>query len=155
MKKLLVAGVFSSILFLAAGKCSYAETTFIAGLIDNFHKATDLQREQILKDNLGKEVAASGKVSNVGEYDFYDMASDIKGTYYQAVTVPQRTEANVVYQLIFLFKDKDKAKDINKGQEIRKDCKIIRILDERLQITVWLFYGEMDEGDNALMKQAG
>ena len=145
--------VFSLGFLLGLGKFAYAETTDIAGLVDNFYKATDLQREQILKDNLGKEVSAGGKVNNVGEYDFYDMANDLKGAYYQVTTESEKTKNNVIYQLIFLFKDKDKAKDIDRGQNVQKDGKIIRITDERLQIAVWLFCGELGENDKALMKQ--
>ncbi len=152
MKKILVGCLFSFVFALGIGGLAYSETMDIGGLVDNFSKATDLQRDQILKDNLGKKVSASGKVSNVGEYDLFDTSNDLKGTYYQASTEPQKTKNNVVYQLIFLFKDKDKAKDIDKGQNIQKDGKIIRIIDERLQISVWIFCGELAENDKSLIR---
>lgn len=132
---------------------SYAAATDIAELVDSFQKATDLQRDQILEDNLGKEVTASGTVSNVGEYDFFDVATDFKGAYYQVSLEQQKTKNNTPYQLIILFKDKDTVKDIDKGQGFQKDGKIIRINDERLQIAVWLFYGSLTEGDKTLFQK--
>jgi hypothetical protein len=122
-------------------------------LVDSFQKATDLQREEILKENLGKEISASGAVSNVGEYDFFDIASNLKGNYYQVSTQLQKTKGGTPYQVIFLFKDKEKLTNLNKGQDLQKDGKIIRLLDERLQITVWLFCDELTEDDKLLLRQ--
>ncbi|MDD5356338.1 MAG: hypothetical protein PHY56_07380, partial [Candidatus Omnitrophica bacterium] len=138
MKKILVGVLVSLAFIFGLGKFAYCATLSVEELIDNFYKATDLQKEQILKDNLGKEVSASAKVSNAGEYDFFDTNSDVNGAYYQITTEPQKTNNNVTYQLILLFKDKNKAKDINKGQKVQKEGQIIRILDERLQISVWI-----------------
>ncbi len=151
MKRILICVFF--LIFVFGAYCfSYAETMGIDGIIDNFQKATDLQRDQILKDNLDKEITSSGIVSNAGEYDFFDTVNDFKGTYYQVSLQQQKTKNNVPYQLIFLFKDKDKVKDINRGEAIQKDGKIIRIIDERLQISVWIFCGELTQADKALFK---
>ena len=106
-----------------------------------------------MNDFLGKELSCGGTVSNVGDYNFFDTVNDLGAAYYQVSTVPQKTKNNVTYQLVFLFKDKDKVKDIDKGQKIQKDGKIIRITDERLQISVWLFCGELTENDQHLFKQ--
>lgn len=152
MRKILVSCALVLVFALGIGRFTYAETMDIGGLIDNFYKATDLQRAQILKDNIGKEISAGGKVSNVGEYDLFDTVNDLKGTYYQASTEAQKTGNNVVYQLNFLFKDKDKAKDINKGENIRQEGRIIKIIDERLQISVWIFCGELAESDKSLVR---
>lgn len=153
MKRIIRTCAFFLICVLALSSLAYSDAIDIGELVDNFQGATDLQREQILKDNLGKETTASGTVSNVGEYDFFDTVSDVKGAYYQISTEQQKTENDVAYQLIFLFKDKDKVKDIDKGQNIQKDGQIIRINDERLQISVWLFCGDLSENDKALFKQ--
>ncbi|MDD2680066.1 MAG: hypothetical protein PHO03_04655 [Candidatus Omnitrophica bacterium] len=152
MRKILLGSVFSLVVLLGLVKLSYSAGMDIEGLVDNFYKATDLQRAEFLKDNLGKEISSGGTVSNVGEYDFFDTANDLGGTYYQVSLAGQKTKNNVTYQLVFLFKDKDKVKDIDKGQKILKDGKIIRILDERLQISVWIFCGELAETDKALLK---
>lgn len=147
-----VFAVFSIFIF-AAGGFSYAAAADIAGLVDDFQKATDLQRGQIIADNSGKGISTGGTVSNVGEYDFFDIVSDIKGTYYQVSTQQQMTKNNVPYQVIFLLKDKDLVKDISKGQAIQKDGRLIRITDERLQISVWILCGDLAEKDKALFKQ--
>lgn len=153
MKKIIVAYAFSLIFILGATGLSYSAAIDVGDLVDSFQKATDLQRDQILGDNLGKEISAGGTVSNVGEYDFFETLNDIKGTYYQVSTEQQKTKNNTPYQVMFLFKDKEEVKNIDKGQLIRKDGKIIRIDDERLQITVWIFCGELNETDKALFKQ--
>jgi len=121
-------------LILLASVCSlsYAEGIDIGKLVDDFQGATDLQRSQILQDNLGKEISIGGTVSNAGEYDFFDTVNDVKGAYYQVIAEQQKTKNNTPYQAVFLFKDKDKIKDINKGQSIQKNGKIIKINDEGL-----------------------
>lgn len=152
MKRAMICASFLVLVFGACRLC-YAQAMDIAGLVDTFQKATDLQKDQLLKDNLGKEITGSGTVSNAGEYDFFDTVNDFRGTYYQVSLQQQKTKNNTLYQLIFLFKDKDKVKDINKGQAIQKDGKIIRIIDERLQIAVWIFCGELTESDKALFNR--
>jgi mevalonate pyrophosphate decarboxylase len=153
MKKLLLVGAFSLAVLLGSNGPAYSAAADIEGLVDNFYKATDLQRAQVLKDSLGKEISGSGAVSNVGEYDFFDTANDLGDTYYQVSLAPQKTKNNVPYQLILLFKDKNKVKDIARGEKIQKDGQIIRIIDERLQTSVWLFCGELTASDKALLKQ--
>ena len=153
MRKILVSCAFSLAVLLGVCSPSYSAAIDIEELVNNFYKATDLQKAQVLKDSLGKEVSCGGTVSNAGEYDFFDTTNDLGNTYYQVSIIPQKTKDNVTYQLVFLFKDKDKVKDIDKGQNIQQSGKIIRILDERLQISVWIFCGELTEKDKALFKQ--
>lgn len=152
MKKISICAFFLVIVFGFSG-LTYSAAIDAAGLVDNFQKATDLQKDQILNDYLGKEITAGGTVSNVGEYDFFDIKSDFRGTYYQLSTEQQKTKNNIPYQVIFLFKDKDKVKDMDKGQNVEKDGKIIRILDERLQISLWILCGELTKNDQALFQQ--
>ena len=153
MNKIMNLCAFVLIFLFAACGLSYSEAIDIGKLVDSFQVATDLQKKQILQDNLDKELTAGGIVDNAGEYDFFDTVNDVKGTYYQVTTEQQKTKNNTPYQVVFLFKDKDKAKDINKGQSVQKDGKIIKINDERLQIAVWIFCGDLTEADKALFKQ--
>jgi len=152
MKKLNKICLLTSVLIFAVGVIANAGALKIEKIVDDFQNATDLQREQILKDTLGKEISAGGIVSNVGEYDFFDIVNDLKGSYYQLSTEQQKTKNNTPYQAILLFKDKDKVKDLDKGNKITKDGKIIRIEDERLQIAVWLLCGELSNNDKILLK---
>jgi hypothetical protein len=153
MKKIAKKSLFLSVFVFSLISFSYAAPMSITDLVDNFQKATDVQRNQILQDNLGKEISAAGIVTNAGEYDFFDVTNDIKGTYYQVSTEQQKTKNGVPYQVIFLFKDREKVKDIDKGQNFQKDGKIIKVDDERLQIAVWLLCGELSDKDKALLKQ--
>ncbi|MDD5166001.1 MAG: hypothetical protein PHQ57_01265 [Candidatus Omnitrophica bacterium] len=152
MNKLTGIVILSLVLIFGVCSLAYCQAIDIAKLVDDFQSATDLQKDQILKDNLGGNISASGIISNAGEYDFFDTANDFKGTYYQVLTEQQKTNKNTPYQLIFLFKDKNEVQDMNKGTKIQKDGQIIRILDERLQISVWLFCGDLSEDDKALLK---
>ncbi|MDD5432533.1 MAG: hypothetical protein PHO70_06085 [Candidatus Omnitrophica bacterium] len=152
MKGIIKIFTFSLVFAIMFCALSYAESPNIQTLVDNFQKSTDLQRSQILKDILGKEISSSGLVSNAGEYDFFDIVDDIKGTYYQVSTDQQKTKNNIPYQIIYLFKDKDKVKDLDKGTNIQKDGKIVRIEDERLQIAVWILCADLTEKDKALIK---
>ncbi|MFA4889707.1 MAG: hypothetical protein WC628_09080 [Candidatus Omnitrophota bacterium] len=152
MKKLFLAGAFLLIFVCGIYGKSFAKNMDIKALVDNFQKGTDLQKEQILKDNLNKAISASGIVTNAGEYDFFDIVTDLKGTYCQVSTGQQKTKNNTPYQVIFLFRDKDLAKDMDKGRRIQKEGKIIRIIDERLQISLWIFCGELTKEDSTLFK---
>lgn len=153
MKQLTKVFAFSLIFVSGIISSSYCKAMDMDDLVDTFQIATDLQRTQIVKDNLSKEITSRGRVVNVGEYDFFDVTNDIKGIYYQVTTEQQKTKNNIPYQLVFLFKDRDKVKDIEKGQNIEMNGKIIRINDERLQISLWLFCGDLTENDKALFKQ--
>ncbi len=108
MKKIALSLVFLSVFILGVNVRGYCAAADTASLVDNFYKATDLQRTQFLKDNLGKEISCGGTVNNAGEYDFFDTVNDVGATYYQVTTNPQKTKNNVTYQIVFLFKDKDK-----------------------------------------------
>jgi len=153
MKKINLFFVFLCVVTASWAGLSYAEATDIQGLVTSFYKATDLQREGILQSNLGKDISGSGAISNVGEYDFFDTGTDFKATYYQVSTALQKTKNNIPYQLIFLFKEKDKVKDLNKGNKFKSEGKVIRILDERLQITVWLLCADLTEKEKSLFNQ--
>ncbi len=152
MKKI-IASVFLFLFILGAGSLCYAEAMDIEGVVDSFQKATDLQKNQILEENSGRAISCGGIVNNVGEYDFFDTVNDIRGSYYRLTTEQQKTKNNTPYQLVFLFQDKESAKDIDKGQSVQKDGKIIRIIDERLQVSVWIFCGELTDKDKGLFKQ--
>ena len=62
------------------------------------------------------------------------------------------TANKVPYQIVFLFKEKDRVRDINKGEEIKKEGNIMKIIDERLQIAIWIYYGELTSKELDLFK---
>lgn len=140
------------LVFVALYNLSYCGNVDINALVNSFQEATDIQKAKIILDNLNKEASAFGIVSNVQEHDFFNADEDISGTYYQVTTKQQKTDKNIPYQIVFLYKDKDKAAGIDKGMNIQESGKIIRIADERLQTAVWVFYGELTETDKTLLK---
>ena len=153
MKKAAKISAFSLFLLLTVSGVSYCQATDINAFIDTFQKSTDLQRSQLLNDNLGKDIGAGGMVANVGEYDLFDIVNDIRGVYYQVTIQQQKTANNVPYQVIFLFKDKSPIENINKGDNFQKDGKIVRIDDERLQIAVWVLCADLTAKDQSLFRQ--
>ncbi len=72
----------------------------------------------------------------------------------KSIDIPQLTANNIPYQIYFLFKDKDILTDIDKGQPVTKDGKIMQINDERLLISVWIYCGELNDKDKVLFNTA-
>jgi len=136
-----------SIIIIALAACSFAycETVTMEELVDQYSHATDIQKAELEKHFMGSKIAGSGTVENVGEYDFFDVTNDTGGKYYKVLALQQETLNKVPYQIIFLYKDKDNVKDISRGQKIEKEANIVKILDERLQISVWLYDGELTQ----------
>lgn len=120
-----------------------AQTPSIYNLVDSFKNATELQRSIIMNENFGKDIVVGGKIMNVEEYNFFNEKKDLVKKYYRISLEGQKTDQGIPYQVIFLYKDFEKAKSLNKGEELNKEGKIIRIINERLQISVWLFDGEL------------
>jgi len=139
------------IILFAASLAHSAEVT-IPELVDQYKHATDLQRRVLEQNFFGKEVTASGIVENVGEYDFFDVTNDISGKYYKVLAQQQETPNKTPYQIVFLFKDKSHLLDLNRGEPIEKEGTIMKILDERLQIAVWIYEGELTSKELDLFK---
>ena len=140
------------IIALAVCSFGYCETVNMEELVDQYSHATDLQKTELEKHFMGSRIAGSGVVENAGEYDFFDITDDTGGKYYKVLTVQQETMNKVPYQVVFLYKDKDSVKDISKGQKIEKEGNIVKIIDERLQISVWLYDGELTQKEKELFK---
>jgi len=152
MKGLLkITGIFMIACFLLPLSFSYAAD--INTLVDQFKQATDLQRQQILKDNFASDISASGIVSNVEEYNYFKEKTDTLKKYYRISTQTQNTPQDTPYEVVFLYKNESEVKDIPKGERLEAAGKIIKIVDERLQITVWIFSGELTEQEKDLFKQ--
>ncbi|MDD5594954.1 MAG: hypothetical protein PHY94_01795 [Candidatus Omnitrophica bacterium] len=128
----------------------FAQALEVNSLVDQFKQATDLQREQIKKDDFGKDLTASGIVANVEEYNFFNEKKDLTRKYFRVTTTEQKTPSNTTYQVNFLFKDLTAVKDMNKGEKKELTGKIIKILDERLQISLWLYIGELSAEEKEL-----
>ena len=130
----------------------YCADVNIGELVDQYKHATDLQRQELEKNFIGKKISASGSVENVGQYDFFDVSNDTGGIYYKVLLSQQATENKVHYQVVLLYKDKDSVRDIDRGQAVEKEGNIVKIVDERLQIAVWIYNGELTDRERELFK---
>ena len=124
----------------------------MAQLVDQYQHGTDLQKQELAKNFIGKKMTGRGIVDNAGEYNFFDINNDTGEKYYRVVTRQQETIGKTPYQVIFMYKDKEKLKDISRGETMDKEGTIINIVDERLQISVWLYEDELTAKDRALFK---
>ena len=148
MKKL----ILTIAIILGMVSYSYCAGTSIGELVDQYQHATDLQKQELERNFIGKKIMGSGLVENVGEYNFFDINTDAGEQYYRVITRQQETAGKTPYQVIFMYKDKEKLKNISKGEEMNKEGTIINIVDERLQISVWIYEDELTAKDRELFK---
>ena len=149
MKKL-YGIVFMIMAALFAASLAYCDEISIGELVDQYKNATDVQRTELENHFLGKKMMASGMIENVGEYNFFDVNTDTGEMYYKVMARQQETAGKTPYQVLFIYKDKDKVKDMGRGERIEKEGTIINIIDERLQISVWLYEDELTSKDKQL-----
>jgi hypothetical protein len=141
-----------SVIILLIASFGYCADVNIGELVDQYKHATDLQKRDLEKNFIGKIISGSGTIENAGEYDFFDVTNSTGGKYYKVLALQQETANKVPYQLVFLFKDKDRVKDMNRGELIEKEGNIVKIVDERLQIAVWIYNGELTDRERELFK---
>ena len=142
--KNLIKRFFLTILFFFTFS-AFAQGNPITDLADKFVQATDLARAQIKQDYVGKEIEVEGVIFNVEDYNFFDEKKDNTEKYYRVTTDVQKTPNNVSYQVVFLYKDLEKVKDLVRGGKIEKTGKIVKIIDEGLQISIWILDGELTD----------
>lgn len=151
MKNILKSFFIGLIILGGLSSLSYAQT--ITDVVDQFKQATDLKRQDIQNQYFGNEISASGIVANVEEYNFFNEKKDMVKKYYRIITEEQKTSNDTPYQVLFLSNDLTSVKDIAKGQSITKNAKVVRITDERLNISVWLYDGEISNQEKELFAQ--
>jgi len=148
MKKM----ILTIAIILSLVPCSYCASVNIGELVDQYQHATDLQKRELEKNFIGKTISASGTVENVGEYNFFDINTDTGEQYYRVTTRQKDTAGKTPYQVVFMYKDKTKLLNISRGEPISKEGTIINIVDERLQISIWIYEDELTARDRLLFK---
>jgi len=141
-----------ALVVLSVTPFGYCADLSIEEVVDQYKHATDLQRQTLDQNFIGKRLSVSGTVENVGQYDFFDITNDTGGIYYKVLLQQQATQNMVPYQIVLLYKDKKAVEDINRGQSIEKEGNIIKIIDERLQIAIWIYNGEFTDRERELFK---
>jgi len=148
MKKM----ILTAALVLATASYSYCANIDIGQLVDQYQHATDVQKQELEKNFIGTRITGRGVIDNVGEYNFFDINTDTGEKYYRVITRQQETAGKVPYQVIFIYKDKDKIKAFSRDESIEKEGTLINIVDERLQIAVWIYEDELTSRDRELFK---
>lgn len=151
MKKIFMAAL-ALVIALSASSFSRCEAITIEELVDQYQHATDLQKRELEKKFIGTTITAGGVVENVGEYNFFDINTDTGQIYYKVLTQQQETVGKTPYQVVFLYKNEDRVKDISKGFRMDKEGTIINIVDERLEISVWLYEDEITPREKLLFR---
>lgn len=151
MRKIYIFAVvlLATLLMQPVARC---EAITMEELVDQYQHATDLQKRELEKNFIGQRITGSGVIENVGEYNFFDINTDTGENYFKVLTRQQETMAKTPYQVVFLYKDKDRVKDMSRGQRIEKEGIIINIVDERLDIAVWLYEEELTAKDKELFR---
>jgi len=112
---------------LSMASYAYCADMSMAELVDQYQHATDMQKRELEKNFLGKKITGRGTVENVGEYNFFDINTDTGENYYRVITRQQETAGKTPYQVTFMYKDKDKIKDISRGEAMEEEGTLINI----------------------------
>ena len=144
--------ILTAAVMLSMVSYSYCANIDIGQLVDQYQHATDVQKQELEKNFIGTRITGRGIIDNVGEYNFFDINTDTGEKYYRVITRQQETAGKTPYQVIFIYKDKDKIKTLSKDESIEKEGTLINIVDERLQIAVWIYEDELTSRDRELFK---
>lgn len=147
-----VIPVFILFSLFAAAPYASCQDIKASRIVDEYVKETDLQKGALVKGYIGKTISVSGTVADVGEEDTFDVVNDIKRKYYKVVTEVEKTPCHNPYRAILIYKDKSRTENINKGQKIALNGNIIRIMDEKLYLSVWISKDELTAEERSLFK---
>jgi len=133
-------GMFAAFLFIAmTAPCSYCETITIDELVNQFSHATDVQKAQLEKHYRYEKLNVDGIIKNVEPWDTFDEKTDVGRHYFKVVTEPKKTADGIPYEILVFYKNRDKVKALDKGQEIRLESAYLKIIDQRLIYSVWVY----------------
>ena len=131
---------------------SFCQDAKIIDLVDKYCDDTDIQKAAIAKEYTDKKIVASGIVADVSDENTFDVVNDVERHYYKVVTDTENTPWRNSYRAILIYKDINTAKNINKGQPITLRGNIIKVVDDRLYLSVWLSADELTEHEKELFK---
>ena len=124
--------IFSIIVFTS----SFCEAkTTLEKLVDRFKGLTKIQQKAFDEKHRGDRIHGKGVVSEVEESNTLD---EVPGKYYKVIIEPQDTPGGNAYQIAFYYSDIKKVRRINKGREIRRTGKLLKITNWDSWISVWI-----------------
>lgn len=153
MGKALSAVIIVISLLGLAATISYCEEISIEELVSQYRRATDLQKSQFEKHFMYEKISIAGKVQNVEQWKFFDTGKDEGKRYYKVTTSPRTTTDGIPYEVLIFYKDKGKVGLINKTQEVRMEGALVKIIDQRLIVSVWVYAEELTDFDKQMFSQ--
>ena len=153
MRKYATIIVMAAIFFssFVAG-LSFCQDIGISRLVDEYNADTDIQKEAIVKKYLGSKITVDGIVKDAKDEKTFDVVNDIERNYYKVITNVNNTTAGNSYRAVLIYKDKSRVKDLKKGQNISLSGNIIRIVDERFYLSVWISAEPLTNQERELFK---
>ena len=144
--------IFITALFLTLiARYFYSAVPTAPQLVGEYKHATNLQRKQLDKHYKYAPASVEGTVKNVEDWNCFDERTDKKALYYRVVTTPQTTPEGAQYQVYVIYKDMNKAKKINEGQKINMEGALLRVVDEKIQFSVWVYADELTPEDKVML----
>ena len=148
--------IVGALLFLAAlFTSSYSWAIAVSDLVDEFVAATDVQRDSMIIKYTDEKASATGVVENVKDFNTFNEKIDKGALYYQVVLAGQKTALGNAYQVSFFYKTADEVKNIAKTQQMTEKGAILKIVDERLWISVWLYVGTLGPEEKTMFGEHG
>lgn len=138
--------LFLAVIFLP----SYCRAIEVSDFVDQFVAATDVQRSELVKKSAGEKVSVKGTIADVKEHDTFDERVDKGARYYKVILDPQKSVINNSYQVSVFYKTEAEVKNFTRGQEFAAEGSILKIIDEKLYISVWLYAGLIGPEEKAM-----
>lgn len=140
------------VLTALAAPYACGETVTIDELVAQYKHATDVQRTQLDKHFKHATLAVNGMVKNVEPWNVFDERTDTGANYYQVVTEARKTTDGTPYEILVFYKDQAKVRDLNKGQAIQLDGTFLKIIDQRLIYSVWVYGEELGAAEKEIFR---
>ena len=153
MKKA-VKSLFSALVF-AVFIFSHASSWGIdaGNLIDEYNTKTTVQKKEFERECQDKGVSVNGIVADVKKQKTFDITTDTGGLYYTVATEPQKSLRHNSYRVFIVYKDENRVNNIDKGQRIEVDGKLLWIVDERLLDSVWIYEEDLTLKEKARFRR--
>jgi len=131
---------------------SCADPVKVETIVEDYYKATDLQREGIFARYKTDTIIASGIVEDVKEDATFDVVNDVRRRYYKVITETLKDPQENHYRIVLVYKDLANVKNMAKGQKIAMEGRLLRLVDEGLFLSVWLSEEKLSAEEMALFK---
>jgi len=153
MPRIIRCVILTAVFLTMAAAFCYADTIGISTLVDKYKNATTVQRSRLSAKYRYHKLYADAVVKDVEIWDTFDGKTDKARRYYKAVTRRKKTRSSTPYQILIFYKDKKQADLLKKRQRISLGGSLIKIVDERLVFSVWIYAGKLTAQDKAMLNK--